>query len=64
MGHTIQITWFENVASNIIADDVLQYGRTAGQLLAYFRTVLEVLKHQRVTLKLKSENGFKTGASF
>ena len=40
-------------ASKIIVDDVLQYGRTDGHLLAYFRTVLYVLKHNRATLKLK-----------
>ena len=44
---------FENVASKNIVDDVLLYGRTAGKILAYFRTVLDVLKHHRATLKMK-----------
>ena len=43
----------KNVASNIIVDNVLLYGRTSEQLLAYFTTVLDVLKHQPATLKLK-----------
>ena len=43
----------------IIVDDVLLYGRTAGQLLAYFRTVLDVLKHHRVTKKLKKCKWFQ-----
>ena len=34
-----------NIASKIIVDDDLLYGRTAEQILAYFRTVLYVLKH-------------------
>ena len=37
----------------IIVDDVLLYGRTTEQLLAYFRAVMYVLKHHRNTLKLK-----------
>ena len=53
MGHTSQRTWFENAASKIIVYGVLLYGRTAEQLLAYFRTVLGVLKHHCATLKLK-----------
>ena len=40
-------------ASKIILDGVLLYGRTARQILAYFRTVVGVLKHHRTTLKLK-----------
>ena len=43
----------ENVASKIIVDDVLLYGRTADQILSYFGTVLYVLKHHHATLKLK-----------
>ena len=52
-----------NVASKIIVDGVLLYGRTSRQLLDYFITVLDVLKHHLSTLKLKSANGFRTGAS-
>ena len=43
----------KNVASKIIVDDLSLYGRTAEQLLGYFRTVLDVLKPHRATLKLK-----------
>ena len=50
MGHTSQRTWFENVVSKIIVDDVLLYGCIAEQLLDYFRTVLDVLKRHRATL--------------
>ena len=53
MWHTSQITWFENVASKIIVDDVLLHGRTAGQILDYFKTVLDVLKHHCATLNMK-----------
>ena len=57
----LQIEWdtlskyrgLTNVASRIIVDDALLYGRTAGQILAYFITVLDVLKNHRATLKLK-----------
>ena len=57
----IQLEWdtlskqrvLKNVASKIIVDYVLLYGRTSGQLLAYLRTVLDVLKHHRATLKMK-----------
>ena len=54
----------KNVASKIIADDVSLYGRTAEQLLHYFRTFMDALKHHRATLKLKNANGFRTGAIF
>ena len=40
-------------ASKIIVVDVLLYGHTARQLIAYFRTFLDVLKHHRDTLRLK-----------
>ena len=43
----------KNIASKIIVDDVLLYGHIDAQLLVYFITVLYVLKHHRVTLKLK-----------
>ena len=42
-----------NFASKIIVDDVLLYGRTSKQILAYFITVLYVLKLHHATLKLK-----------
>ena len=40
-------------ASKTIFDDVLLYGRTSRQILAYFRTILDLCKHHRATLKLK-----------
>ena len=43
----------KKISSNIIVDDVLLYGHTSGQNLAYFRTVLDFLKHHSATLKLK-----------
>ena len=53
----------KNVASKIIVGNVLLYGRTTEKLLDYFRTVLDILKHRHTTVKLKSANGFKIGAS-
>ena len=43
----------KNVASKIIIDDVLLYGRTSKQLIVCFRTVLNFFKHHRATLELK-----------
>ena len=40
----------KNVASKIMLTDVLLHGRTAKKILAYSRTVLDVLKHHRDTL--------------
>ena len=65
----LQIEWdtlakelgLKNVASRFIVDDVLLFGITANQLLEYLRTVLDLLKHHRVIIKLKSANCFKTG---
>ena len=53
----------ENFVSKCIVDYVLFYVCTPNQLLAYFRTVLDVLKHHRATLKTKKYNGFRTGVS-
>ena len=53
----------KHFSSKLIVDDVLLYWHTAKQLLEYFRTVLGVLKQHQDTLKLKSGNGFRTGAS-
>ena len=44
---------FKNVASKFIVDDVLMYGCTSEKILAYFKTILDILKHHRTTLKLK-----------
>ena len=49
----------KNVASKIIVDDVLLYGRTSDHLLVYFRTFMDVLKHHRATLELKTCKWFK-----
>ena len=54
----------KNVASKIIVDDVLLYERTAKKILAYFRTVLDVLKHHRATLKLKRFKWFQDRCYF
>ena len=54
----------KNVASKIIVDDVLLYGRTSRQILDYFRTVLDVLKHHRATLKLKKCKCFQDSCKF
>ena len=40
------------VTSTVIVDYVLLHGRTKNQLLYCFRTVLGVLKHHHITLKL------------
>ena len=45
-------------------DYVLLYGRTAKQLLSYFRTVLEALKHHCATLKLKKGQWFQERCEF
>ena len=54
----------KNGASNVIVDDVLLYGRTDEQLLAYFRTVLDFLKHHHATLKLKKYKWFQDKYKF
>ena len=51
-------------ASKIIVDCVLLYRRTAEQLLTYFRTVLDVLKHHRATLKVKKCKWFQDRCKF
>ena len=43
----------KNVASKIIVDDFFISGRTYKHLLAYFRSVMYVLKRPSATLKLK-----------
>ena len=52
------------VASKIIFGDVLLYRRTSRQLLDYFRTVLDVLKHHWDTLKLKKCKWFQDRCNF
>ena len=54
----------KNVASKIIVDNVLLYGRTAGQLLDYFRTVMNILKHRRDSLNLKIFKWFQDRCEF
>ena len=51
-------------ASKIIVDDMLLYGRTAEQLLDYFRIFLDVLKHHRSTLKLEKRKWFHDRCKF
>ena len=47
-----------------IADDVLLYGRTVKQILTYFKTLLNVLKHHHATLKLKRCKWFQDRYKF
>ena len=54
----------ENFELKIIVDDVLLYGRTAGQILDYFSTVVDVLKHHRTTLKMKNCKWFQNSWYF
>ena len=54
----------KKLAPKIIVDDVLLYGRTANQILAYFRTVLDFLKHHCATLKLKICKWFQDRCEF
>ena len=54
----------KNVASKIIVDDVLLYGRTEGQLLSYLRTFRDVFKYHHATLKLKKRKWFKDRRKF
>ena len=68
----LQIEWYklskkrslENVSSQIIVDHVLLYVRTFSQLIAYFRTLLGVLKHHRATLKPKKCKWFQDKCDF
>ena len=53
-----------NVSSKIIVDGVLLYGSTSRQLIAYFRTVLDVLKNHRAALKLKRCKWFQARCNF
>ena len=55
---------FKSPTSIIIVDDVLLYGCTAEQLLNYFITVLDLLKHQHTTLKLKKCKCFQDRCNF
>ena len=54
----------KNIASKIIVGGVLLYGRTSEQILDYFRTVLDILKHHRATLKLKKLKWFQDRCEF
>ena len=68
----IQMEWdtlskergLKTFASKIIVEDVLMYGRTSEQFLAYFRTVLDVLKKHRAKLKLKKCKWFQHRCNF
>ena len=64
MGHTSQRTWFKIVASKIIFGDMLLYGCTARQILAYCISVLGVLKPHSATLKLKKCKWFQDRCKF
>ena len=43
---------------------MLLYGRTYEQLLAYFGTIMDVLKHHRTTPKLKNRKWFQDRCKF
>ena len=55
---------FKFFAYKTIVDDVLLYGCTSRQLLDYFRTVVDVLKHHRATLKIKTWKWFQDRCEF
>lgn len=50
--------------SKVIVDDVLIYGRKKDQLLQYFRSVLNVLKHYRATINLRKCKWFHSWCEF
>ena len=54
----------KNISSKIILDDVLLYVRTSEQLLDYFITVLDVLKHHPATPKIKRCKRFQYRFNF
>ena len=54
----------KNVASKIIVDGVLLYGRIAEQLLSYFRKVLDVHTNHRARIKLKKCKWFQDRCKF
>ena len=68
----LQMKWYtpakerdlKTFTSKIIVYDVLLYGITAEYILAYFRTVLDFLKHHRATLKLKKYKWFQDRCKF
>ena len=53
-----------NIASIIIVDNVFLNGRTAKQILSYFRKVLNVIKHHFDTIKLKKCKWFQYRCKF
>ena len=55
---------FEKYPKINIIDDVLLYVRTDDQLIAYFITVLDVLKQLRAKLKLKKWKWFQDRCEF
>jgi hypothetical protein len=50
--------------SAVIVDDIILFATTAAILLTYFRCVIEVLKHYRVTVKLRKTRFFPKRAEF
>ena len=54
----------KNVVSKTIVDDVLLYVIIANQLLEYFKTVLNFLKHHHAKLKLKNIKLFQERCKF
>ena len=54
----------KNVSSKIIIGDVLLYGHIAEQILDYFRTVMDLLKHHHAKLKIKNWKWFQYMCEF
>ena len=50
---TIKKRGKDDPGAKTIIDDVILYAHTVAALLKYFELVLEVLKHYRVTVKLR-----------
>jgi hypothetical protein len=48
----------------VIVDDIILFAKTAAIHLSYFKCVIEVLKHYRVTLKLRKTRFFPKRAEF
>ena len=62
--HISKLFQAKNTAPKIIVDDVLLYGHTPYNLLAYFRTVMGVQKHHNATLKLNKCKWFQDRCKF
>jgi hypothetical protein len=50
--------------SAVIVDDIILFAKTAAVLLTYFKCVIEILQHYRVTVKLRKTRFFPKRAEF